>query len=37
MLFSDDDWRLFYYWGCTPTQGIFGVELDADDPTRGRR
>ncbi len=34
MLFSDDDGRLFYYWGCTPTQGIFGVELDADDPTR---
>ena len=34
MLFSDDDGRLFYYWGCTPTEGIFGVELDADDPTR---
>src|SRR4029079_13032787 len=33
MLFSDDG-RLFYYWGCTPTEGIFGVELDADDPTR---
>ncbi|HYV36603.1 MAG TPA: family 43 glycosylhydrolase [Gemmataceae bacterium] len=34
MLFSDDDGRLFYYWGCTPTEGIFGVELDADNPTR---
>ena len=34
MLFSDDDGRLFYYWGCSPTQGIFGVELDANDPTR---
>ena len=34
MLFSDDDGRLFYYWGCTPTEGIFGVELDADDPTK---
>jgi GH35 family endo-1,4-beta-xylanase len=33
MLFSDDG-RLFYYWGCTPTEGIFGVELDADDPMR---
>lgn len=34
MLFSDDDGRLFYYWGCTPAEGIFGVELDADDPRR---
>ena len=34
MLFSDDDGRLFYYWGCTPTEGIFGVELDADNPSR---
>jgi xylan 1,4-beta-xylosidase len=33
MLFSDEG-RLFYYWGCTPTEGIFGVEVDADDPTR---
>ena len=31
---ADDDGRLFYYWGCTPTDGIFGVELDADNPTR---
>ena len=34
MLFSDDDGRLSYYWGCTPAKGIFGVELDADNPTR---
>src|SRR5919199_2747310 len=34
MLFSDDDGRLFYYWGCTPAEGIFGVELDADNPPR---
>jgi hypothetical protein len=34
MLFSDDDGRLFFYWGCTPTEGIYGVELDADDPTK---
>jgi len=34
MLFSDDDGRLFYYWGCTPRSGIWGVELDADNPTR---
>ncbi len=34
MLFSDIDDRLFYYWGCTPSGGIWGVELDADDPTQ---
>ncbi len=34
MLFSDDDGRLYYYWGCTPTEGIFAVELDPDNPTR---
>ena len=34
MLFSDDDGRLYYYWGCTPTDGIFAVELDAENPTR---
>jgi xylan 1,4-beta-xylosidase len=33
MLFSDEDGRLFYYWGCTPNSGIWGVELDAADPT----
>ena len=34
MLFSDDDGRLFFYWGCTPSGGIWGVELDANDVTR---
>lgn len=34
MLFSDDDKRLFYYWGCSPTGGIWGVELDANDPVK---
>ena len=34
MLFSDDDGKLFFYWGCTPKEGIFGVELDPDDPTK---
>jgi xylan 1,4-beta-xylosidase len=34
MLFVDDDGRLFFYWGCTETQGIYGVELDRTDPTR---
>ena len=33
MLFSDNG-RLFYYWGCSPTGGIWGVELDAEDPTQ---
>lgn len=33
MLFSDENGRLFYYWGCTPHSGIWGVELDAADPT----
>lgn len=34
MLFSDEDERLFYFWGCSPSGGIWGVELDANDPTR---
>lgn len=34
MLFSDDDKRLFFYWGCTQKGGIWGVELDAASPTR---
>jgi hypothetical protein len=34
MLFADDDGRLYYYWGCTPADGIYAVELDANDPTR---
>lgn len=33
MLFSDDNGRLFFYWGCTPSGGIWGVELDAKAPT----
>ncbi len=33
MLFSDEDGRLFLYWGCTQTGGIWGVELDANHPT----
>lgn len=34
-LFTDDDGRLFLYWGCSPWGGgIFGVELDAENPTR---
>ncbi len=28
MLFVDDDGRLFFYWGCTETAGIYGIELD---------
>lgn len=32
MLFSDGG-RLFYYWGCTANSGIWGVELDAANPT----
>ena len=34
MLFADDDGRLFFYWGCTETAGIYGIELDPSDPTR---
>ncbi len=34
MLFVDDDGRLFFYWGCTETSGIYGIELDKADPTR---
>jgi GH43 family beta-xylosidase len=33
MLFSDDDGRLFFYWGCTKAGGIWGVELDSASPT----
>ena len=34
MLYSDEDGRLFYYWGCTPHSGIWGVELDPEKPTQ---
>jgi len=33
MLFSDDNGRLFYYWGCSPTAGIYACELDPDHPS----
>lgn len=33
MLFSDDDGRLYCYWGCSPVDGIWAVELDASNPT----
>lgn len=32
--FSDDDGRLYFYWGCTPTNGIWGIELDAKNPLK---
>jgi xylan 1,4-beta-xylosidase len=34
MLFSDDDGKLFYYWGCSRASGIWAVELDASHPTK---
>ncbi len=34
MLFSDDDGRLYFYWGCTQSGGIWGVELDAKHPDK---
>jgi hypothetical protein len=34
MLFSDDNGRLYLYFGTTASGGIWGVELDADRPTR---
>jgi xylan 1,4-beta-xylosidase len=34
MLFSDDDGRLLFYWGCTREGGIWGAELDAANPTK---
>ena len=33
MLYSDSDERLYYYWGCSPNGGIWGVELNSNDPT----
>jgi len=36
MLFADDDGRLYAYWHFGGEgKGIFGIELDADDPARG--
>ncbi|MEY3852516.1 MAG: hypothetical protein RI910_1496, partial [Verrucomicrobiota bacterium] len=34
MLFSDDDGRLYLYFGVSEKAGIWGVELDAADPTK---
>ena len=34
MLFSDEDGRLYYYWGCSEKDGIWGVELDAMEPSK---
>lgn len=35
-LFTDDDGRLYLYWGCAPhSGGIYGMEVDPDMPTRG--
>lgn len=34
MLFSDDDGRLYLYWGSSATNGIWGCELDAKNPVR---
>ncbi|MBE6356563.1 MAG: hypothetical protein E7058_05570 [Lentisphaerae bacterium] len=34
-LFTDDDGRLYLYGGCAPAGGgIYGVELDPDDPSQ---
>jgi len=32
--FSDDDGKLYFYWGCSPTNGIWGVEMDSEDPLK---
>ncbi len=32
-LFQDDDGRLYFYWGCTNTDPIYGVELDPETMT----
>lgn len=29
-LFLDDDGRLYFYWGCSNTEPIYGVELDRE-------
>lgn len=29
-MFQDDDGRIYFYWGCTNTEPIWGVELEAD-------
>lgn len=32
-LFSDNG-RLYYQWGCTPQEGIWGCELDSENPLK---
>ena len=34
MLFSDDDGRLYLYFGCSEAGGIWGMELDAANPPK---
>ena len=34
MLFSDDDGRLYFYFGCSPRDGIWGMELDPENPLK---
>ncbi len=29
-LFQDDDGRVYFYWGCSNTEPVYGVELDPD-------
>ncbi len=36
-LFADDDGKLYLYWGCAPYGGgIYGMELEPDNPIRGK-
>ncbi len=32
-LFCDDDGRVYFYWGCSNTTPIYGVEMDPDTMT----
>ena len=34
MIFPDDDGRLYIYWSGMRTDGIYGAELDRENPTR---
>lgn len=33
-MFSDDDGRVYFYWGCTNNKPIYGIELNPVDMTR---
>lgn len=33
-LFCDDDGKMYFYWGCTNRDPVFGVELNPDDMTK---